>query len=260
MHSHINFAYPWPFVYGHLLVAALAGALFALAFYRKWSTFLLVPIGALTLWAASAFVMVRFGFDLNGRATMPTQAFLQSGSGKVLDMGAGTGRSSIMILEARPNTTLVALDSFGESYVEHFGGDDAKPQQVLDEGRRRLIANLQAAGVEKRVTIQPGDMRKMPFPDASFDGIVSAYAIDHLNQEGIRSSLSEANRVLKPKGEFLLILIAKDFWLKYTFGPVLMHAGTRQASRWNDFLRDAGFEIVEQGTRPATIYYVARKP
>jgi ubiquinone/menaquinone biosynthesis C-methylase UbiE len=260
MYSHINFAYPWPFVYGHLVVTAIAAALLALAFYRKWPLFVTIPIGALTLWAASAFVMVRFGFDLNGRATMPTQTFLKSGSGRVLDMGAGTGRSSIMILEARPNTTLVALDSFGESYVEHFGGDQAKPQQVLDEGRQRLIANLQAAGVEKRTTIQPGDMRKMPFPDASFDGIVSAYAIDHLNQDGIRSSLAEASRVLKPKGEFLLMLIAKDFWLKYTFGPVLMHAGTRRSSRWNDFLHDAGFEIVEQGNRPVTLYFVARKP
>jgi ubiquinone/menaquinone biosynthesis C-methylase UbiE len=103
-------------------------------------------------------------------------------------------------------------------------------------------------------------MRKMPFPDASFDGIVSAYAIDHLDQDGIHSSLAEADRVLKPKGEFLLLLIAKDLWLKYTFGPVLMHAGTRRSSRWNDFLHDAGFEIVEQGNRPATLYFVARKP
>ncbi|HLK23014.1 MAG TPA: class I SAM-dependent methyltransferase [Bryobacteraceae bacterium] len=260
MHSHINFAYPWPFVYGHLVVTAIAGAILALALWRKWSLILIVPVAALTLWAASAFVMVRFGFDLNGRATMPTQNFLKSGSGRVLDMGAGTGRSSIMILEARPNTTLVALDSFGESYVEHFGGDESKPAQVLDEGRQRLMANLQAAGVENRATIQPGDMRKLPFPDASFDAIVSAYAIDHLNEEGIRSALSEASRVLKPKGEFLLMLVYKDTWLKYTFGPVLMHAGMRRSSRWVDFLHDAGFQIAEQGTRPATLYFVAQKP
>jgi hypothetical protein len=36
-------------------------------------------------------------------------------------MGAGAGRSSLMVLEARPQTTVVALDLFGESYQEHFG-------------------------------------------------------------------------------------------------------------------------------------------
>jgi len=258
MHSHINFAYPWPFTYGHLILAVIAAAFLGLAFYRKWPTFLLILIGAFTLWSTSAFLLVRFGFDLNGRAIMPTQSFLTSGSGRVLDMGAGTGRSSIMILEARPQTTLVALDSFGESYVEHFGAG-GKPQEVLDLGRQRLVANLRAAGVEQRATIQPGDMRKMPFPDACFDGIVSAYAIDHLTRDGIRSSLAEASRVLKPKGEFLLMLISKDFWLKYTFGPILLHAGTRPAARWVEFLQNAGFEVVEQGARPATLYFVARK-
>lgn len=259
MHSHINFGYPWPYTHGHLVIAAIALALLLLAFYRKWPKPLLVLIGALTLWSTTAFLLVRFGFDLNGRASMPTQAFLASGSGKVLDMGAGTGRSSIMVLEARPQTTLVALDNFSDSYVEHFGAD-GKPQQVLDVGRQRLLANLRAAGVEQRATIQAGDMRKMPFPAATFDGIVSAYSIDHLNSAGIKSSLAEASRVLKPKGEFLLMLIAKDFWLKYTFGPILMHSGMRTSARWVELLRDAGFEVVEQGTQPATLYFLLRKP
>jgi SAM-dependent methyltransferase len=258
MHSHINFGYPWPFVYGHLVVAAISTLILLLALKMKWPKFLVVPIGALVLWSTSAFLLVRFGFDLNGRMSMPTQAFLASGAGKILDMGAGTGRSSIMVLEARPKTTLVALDSFGESYVEHFGAD-GKAQEVPDVGRQRLLANFQAAGVEQRATIQPGDMRKMPFPPASFDGIVSAYSIDHLNSEGITSSLAEASRVLKPGGEFLLMLIAKDFWLNYTFGPVLMHAGMRASSSWGDRLRNAGFDVIEQGRRPATAYFLARK-
>lgn len=258
MHSHIDFGYPWQFVYGHLILAGFTGAILGLGLWRKWSKFLLVPIGAIALWAAIAFLLVRFGFDMNGRGTLPTQSFLSSGSGKVLDMGAGTGRSTIMVLESRPNTTVVALDSFGESYVEHFG-DKGKPNDVADVGRERLLANLRAAGVEQRVTIQPGDMRHMPLPDASFDGIVSAYAIDHLNRAGIPSALSEASRVLKPGGEFLIMLIAKDAWLKFTFGPVLMHAGTRTSSRWKELMHEAGFDIVEQGTQPATIYFLSKK-
>ena len=38
----------------------------------------------------------------------------------MLDLGAGSGRSTLMVLEARPKATLVALDSFSNSYAEHF--------------------------------------------------------------------------------------------------------------------------------------------
>ena len=95
---------------------------------------------------------------------------------------------------------------------------------------------------------------------ASFDAIVSAYAIDHLNRPGIQQSLSEAARVLKPGGEFLLMLIGKDPWLRFTFGPLLLHSGTRDGSWWSDRLNEAGFQVNEQGYRPATLYLLARKP
>ena len=160
MHSQINFGYPWAFNYGHLVVAVVFLALLCLAWIRKWHKAVIVVLGLATVWASASFVMVRYGFNMNGRATMPTEAFLRLGAGKVLDMGAGTGRSTLMVLEARPQATVVALDSFGESYVEHFG--DRKSGAVVDQGRARLLANLTAAGVAQRASIQPGDMRQMP--------------------------------------------------------------------------------------------------
>jgi len=156
-----------------------------------------------------------------------------------------------MVLEARPQATVVALDLFTESYKAHFGSED---------GQARLAANLRAAGLEHRAAIQAGDMRKLPFEPASFDGIVSTYAIDHLSREGIPTSLREASRVLKPGGEFLLMVIAKDYWLKFAFGPLLLHSGTSGAEWWTSRLQEAGFQMIEQGTRPATLYLLARKP
>lgn len=157
-----------------------------------------------------------------------------------------------MVLEARPQTTVVALDLFAQSYKAHFGSEQTGPQ--------RLQSNLRAAGVEQRATIQTGDMRKMPFGPATFDGIVSTYAIDHLNRAGVEISLQEALRVLKPGGDFLLMVIAKDLWLKFTFGPLLLHSGARGAEWWTSRLQTTGFQIAEQGMRPATLYFLARKP
>ena len=252
MNGQLNFGYPWWLGYGHLIVAGIFIALCLLGYARKWSRVPMLLLGAVAVWSIAGFIVARFVVNVNGRASLATENFLVSGTGRVLDMGAGTGRSSIMVLEARPRTTLVALDLFGESYTHHFG-PEGSPQD-------RLFANLKAAGVEQRASIQTGDMRKLPFEPDAFDAIVSAYAIDHLNSEGIRLSLAEAARVLKPGGEFLLMVVGKDPWLRFTFGPLMLHSGTRGAEWWTSRLQQAGFQVVENGMRPATLYLLARKP
>ena len=252
MNPQIDFGYPWWLSYGHLVVAAPALALLLIGYSLRWSKVLLVLIGALTLWSVTAFLVARFGLNVNGRLVLPTEKFLVSGQGRVLDMGAGTGKSTLMVLEARPQTTVVALDLFGESYKQHFG--------AVQSGQERLLSNLKAAGLEQRAAIQAGDMRKLPFEPATFDGVVSTYAIDHLNRAGITTALSEASRVLKPSGEFLMMAITKDSWLNFTFGPLLMHSGTRDQAWWRSRLEEAGFQMIEQGTRPASLYFLAHKP
>jgi len=208
-------------------------------------------VGVLAVWSGVAFLVVRFVIDINGPPALPTQSFLRSGAGRVLDIGAGTGRSSIMVLESRPQTTLVAVDLFGQSFEQHFGRSES-PQQ-------RLLANLKAAGVDQRATIQTADMRKLPFERAAFDAIVSAYAIDHLNRQGINQSLAEAARVVKPGGDFLLMVIANEPWARFSFGPLLMHGGPRGQSWWTARMQEAGFQVLEQGTRPLTLYLLARR-
>ena len=209
MMSQVDFGYPWYISYGHLAITAVTLAVWLLGRARKWSKAPMVLVGVLTLWSVAAFLVTRFVVNANGRTPLPTERFLASGTGRVLDLGAGTGRSTLMVLEARPQTTVVALDLFGTSYERHFG-----PGQ---SGKQRLLSNVRAAGLEGRATIQTADMRKLPFEAATFDAIVSAYAIDHLNRDGIIESLGEASRVLKTRGEFLLMVIAKEPWLTFSF-------------------------------------------
>ena len=249
--AHLDFGYPWWLSYGHLPVVVGAVSILLLGYTRRWSKWPMLVLGVLVVWSSTAFLVTCFVFDVNGRPSLPTQSFLGSGKGRVLDIGAGTGRSSIMVLESRPQATLVALDLFADSFERHFGRGES-PQQ-------RLLANLKAAGVEQRATIQTADMRKLPFELAAFDAIVSAYAIDHLNRQGINQSLAEAARVVKPGGDFLLMVIANDRWVKFTFGPLFMHGGTRGPAWWTARLQEAGFQVLEEGTRPLTLYVLARR-
>src|SRR3954447_19869365 len=136
----MNFGYPWWLSWGHLVVFGAFAALLALASFRRWPRWEKVLIAGFVVWAGVAFVIVRFVIDINGPAKLPTPAFLASGHGRVLDLGAGTGRSSIMVLKARPEVSLVALDLFGDSFNRHFGAARETPQA-------RLMSNLRNAGV-----------------------------------------------------------------------------------------------------------------
>ena len=250
--ASLDFGYPWWLSYGHLIVLALSAAGLFVGFKREWSKLPVILMGLLALWASAAFLVMRVAINVNSRASLPTQNFLRSGSGRVLDLGAGTGRSAIMVLEARPQATLVALDLFADSFDSHFGREGS-PQQ-------RLLSNLKSAGVEKRVAIETGDMRQLPFEAAAFDAVVSSYAVDHLNRDGVTRALGEAARVVKPGGEFLLMVVAKDKWAQFTFGPLLVHSGNRDLSWWTSRVREAGFQVLEEGTVPVTNFVLARRP
>lgn len=243
----LDFGYPWWLNYGHLaLFGVLLATLIAARAFRasRWAVAILA---ALALWAGSVAMLVHF-FGINQVPALPTEAFLPSGTGRVLDLGAGTGRSSIMVLQERPRATLVASDLFGKSFAQHFGPGE-RPEA-------RLLANLKAAGVESRATIETADMLKLPFDDRAFDAIVSAYAMDHLGRDGARTALAEAHRVLKPGGDFLLVLVANDGWAKLAFGPLLSHGGTYGAAWWRGAATTAGFTVREEGTRPVTTYFL----
>jgi SAM-dependent methyltransferase len=248
---HLDFGYPWWLNYGHLAAFAVLAAGLLCAIRFRWAKWLVVVLGVGSAWAAVVFVMIRFGVDINRVASLPTENFMQAGTGRVLDIGAGTGRSAIMVLMARPQATLVASDLFGSSFEEHFGPGES-PQE-------RLRRNLEAAGVSSRATIETADMRRLPFDDATFDAIVSAYAVDHLNREGSKTALKEAARVLKPGGDFLLMVVENDFWGKLAFGPALTHGGTRGRPWWAGAAKDAGFTIREEGSLPVTTYLLLRR-
>jgi SAM-dependent methyltransferase len=172
---------------------------------------------------------------------------LAGGRGRVLDVGAGSGRTAIMLSRARPLVQLTALDVFSGLYIN-------------DNSPELLTRNLRTAGIAPgRVHIVTADMRQMPLANGEFDGVVSTYAIDHLNRRGREQALREVARVLRPQGEFLLAVIQSDLWLKFVYGPLLLHHGFPPREYWCRALPEAGFQIEEEGTTPGSIHFLCRR-
>ena len=245
--SPYEFGYSWYVTHGHLVPLALAGALGGIAFWRRWSRWVLVLAGVVAIWSLAGLFVTNVTFGINRPMELPTERFLVSGSGRVLDAGAGSGRAAIGVLLARPKATVVGLDI----YEGYWGIDDNTPG--------RFMANARIAGVADRASARVGDVREMPFADGEFDAVISSYVIDHLNRDGVVRALSEVARVLEPGGEFLLMIVNADRLTRLTSPHALGHHPRQDPARWRALLAQGGFTLEEEGTGPATLYFLARR-
>jgi ubiquinone/menaquinone biosynthesis C-methylase UbiE len=109
------------------------------------------------------------------------QAGLADGQ-RVLEIGCGTGNLSLRVKRARPGVELV--------------GSDPDP---LALGRARRKAR-DLAGIR----FERGYAQKLPYPDASFDRVLSALMLHHLDHDSRVAAAAEAARVLRPGGSLHL--------------------------------------------------------
>jgi SAM-dependent methyltransferase len=239
-----DFGYSWSVRYAMLAPLVLAGGLAALAMWRSWSRWVIIPMILVALWAAADVVILNA--MLNSPMRLPTERFLTSASGRVLDVGAGSGRAAIGVLLARPHATATGVDI----YSGYWGIDENTPD--------RFMRNARIAGVADRATARVGDMRELPFGDGEFDAVVSSYAIDHLRRAERPKAIAEVARVLKPGGEFLLMIIQVD-WKTWLVSPLLAHHPSQNPEPWRVLLQENGFSLEEEGTDFTTLYFRAKK-
>ena len=240
-----DFDYSWPFTRGHFLVFVVSAIIGAILWWRRrrgWA----VAAGIVAAWGLAGSVAMHYAVQINAPQRLATETFLPAGTGHVVDLGAGSGRGTVGLLLARPHATVTSVDL----YKGYFGIDDNTPE--------RLRMNARAAGVEDRVRVEVGDMRQLPFGDDAFDAAMSIAAIDHLRGEDLTRALREAARVVRPGGQFLVVSLNVDGWIRIAM-PWAIHGGgywSRSANRdhWRKDLGEAGFELTEIGTRPATVY------
>src|SRR5262249_27655268 len=111
-----------------------------------------------------------------------------SGTERVLDVGCGRG---LMLIGAAKRLTTGSAVGVDIWQAEDLSGNT--PEATLENARRE--------GVSERVEVQTADMRKLPFPDRSFDVVVSCAAIHNLYHAPDRTkAIVEIARVLKPGG------------------------------------------------------------
>ena len=115
-----------------------------------------------------------------------------SGSEAVLDVGCGRGLLLVAAAGRVPSGRAVGIDLW---QAEDQSGN--RPEATL--------ANARAEGVAERVEVQTGDARQPPFPDGSFDVVVSHWVVHNMYEPAERArSLAEMARVLKPGGWVLV--------------------------------------------------------
>jgi SAM-dependent methyltransferase len=246
-----QFGYSWPYTRGHLLVGLAGAAVALLCYWRAWPRWAALAPGIVALWGLAGAASMHYAVQINEPQRLVTERFLPSGSGRVLDLGAGSGRATVGLLLARPKATVTAVDL----YQGYFGIDDNTPE--------RLRANARIAGVDDRVRVEVADMRVLPFEPGVFDAAMSVAAIDHLRWDGVEQTLGETARVLKPDGQFLIVSLNVDTWVRIAMPSSIHGHGywgqSQNVARWRDALAKAGFTVVETGTKPATLYFLAQR-
>ncbi len=108
------------------------------------------------------------------------------GDENALDLGCGRGAVLLMAAQLLPQGKATGVDIWQTR-------DQSGNNQAATE------SNARAEGVTDRTELLTADMRGLPFPDASFDLIVSSVAIHNIpGKDGRIRAISEAARVLKP--------------------------------------------------------------
>ena len=145
----------------------------------------------------------------------------------VLDVGCGTGTLAV-----------VAKRRVGVSGEVH--GVDASPEMIERAGRKAA-----KAGVE--VSFHTAVAEALPYPDASFDVVLSTLMLHHLPRPGREQCASELRRVLKPGGRVLAVDFATPARERKGLLARLHRHGSMALRDIVALLRGAELQVVESG-------------
>lgn len=167
----------------------------------------LPPRLALWMSALGAFIAV-YGLFMGGYMTYGSRigklrarevlldlvSTLRPWTGNEMALDVGCGRGLMMVGAARRLTV-------GRSIGIDLWREEDQSGNSPEEAR----ANADAEGVADRVQIDTGDARKLPYPNASFDVVMSHWVVHNLPTKADQlRALDEMFRVLRPGGVLAL--------------------------------------------------------
>ncbi|MEO8076812.1 MAG: class I SAM-dependent methyltransferase [Acidobacteriota bacterium] len=114
------------------------------------------------------------------------------GDEQVLDLGCGRGAVLTAVAKRLPAGRVTGVDIW--STTDQSGN-----------ARDVTLRNAALEGVAERIHVDTGDMRALPYPDATFDVVVSSLAIHNIKSNADRRrAIGEAFRVLRPGGRMAI--------------------------------------------------------
>jgi ubiquinone/menaquinone biosynthesis C-methylase UbiE len=149
---------------------------------------------------------------------------------KVLDVGCGTGSLAIL-----------AAEKVGEG--GRVCGIDPAPRMIAAAVRKAERQNV-------KVDFRPGVIEALPFPDQSFDLVLSSLMLHHLPDDVKRKGFTEVRRVLSPGGRFVAVdLRPRRFSVHDVLGRLFGGHPARQTgiTELGPMLAEAGFRDIRTG-------------
>lgn len=189
-----------PGVIRNLFLASAGGfALFGTAAAGLWSgIFLHINFAGIGFWMGIGCAFMGFWMLYDSRVGKLKERerlldfVAPKGGEQVLDVGCGRGLMLVGAAKRLTSGRATGLDLWSQEDLS-----DNRPDATLENAKRE--------GVADRVEVRTGDMREMPFEDASFDVLVSNVAIHNIyDREGRAKAMAEIVRVLRPGGRLVI--------------------------------------------------------
>ena len=184
------------YIYGALALLALVLSIVSFAVLRRTVlgiVFLLVFALLLALLGWMVWIRRQYAFGKGGMMERVHQAVLSSlpfdGQGSILEVGCGSGALSVRAALTWPEAQITGLDYWGAMY---------------NYSKAVCEKNAASEGVGSRCTFVHGDANALPFPDESFDAVISNYVYHNIMGTDRQALLLESLRVLKKGGVFVL--------------------------------------------------------
>ncbi len=114
------------------------------------------------------------------------------GNEAVLDVGTGAGLLLVGAAKRAPRGTVIGVGLWAS-------------KDLSNNAAATTMRNATVEGVADRIEIQTGDARKLAFPDARFDRVLSLLCIHNIEDKADQArACREIARVLKPGGRVVI--------------------------------------------------------